>query len=112
MTSNIFKKKPAVPGTGYLRHRVDSSQLEMVGEWIVVEECLAEPLSKSGIFIAHLGTQTAIRGKIVRCGIAAELDDLKVGDEIIYEAWQGGRHDLGGKKVLVMSLQNVLCKVE
>ncbi len=111
MTSNLFRKKPPVPGTGYLRHNVDSAELDMVGEWIVVEECLAEPLTTSGIFIAHLGTQHGVRGKIVRCGIGAELDDLAVGDEIIYEEWQGGRHNLGGEKVLVMSLQNVLCKV-
>lgn len=111
MTS-LFKKPTPVPGTGYLRSKVRPDQLTMIGRWVVVEEIFEESETESGILIVRQGTQHAVRGRLLRCGPECELDDLKEGDEVFYEEWQGGRHSLDGAKVLVMSVEKIICKVD
>ena len=109
---SMFRKKPPVPGTGYLRSRVSPEELIMVGRWVGIKETFESPETESGILIARQGTQHVTRGRILRCGPEAGLDDLAEGDEVLYEEWQGGRHNFDGSKVLVMSLENIICKVE
>lgn len=109
---NPFSKRPPVVGAGYLRSSVRPEQLTMVGRWVVVEEVFEESETESGIIVVHQGTQNAVRGRLLRCGPECELDDLAEGDEVLYAEWAGGRNDLGGTRVLIMSLDKILVKVE
>lgn len=110
--SNLFRKRPPVPGIGYLRHSVDLERLLMVGRWIVVEEIFDEQEQPSGILVVGQGTPHTVRGRVLKAGPEAALDGLKVGEEVIYDEWQGGRHDLGGRRTLIMACDSVLCRVE
>lgn len=100
------------PGVGYMRHRVNPEQLTVIGQWLIIEEIFENSEQPSGIVIARQGTQTTVRGRILRAGPECAIDGLEEGDEVIYEQWAGGRHSLGGRNVLIMSVDRILCKVE
>lgn len=105
------RKKPKVPGIGYPRRMVDVDSFTAVGQWLVVEEIFEPREMSSGISIVRQGTATTVRGKVLRAGSECALDDVNEGDEIVFEQWSGGRHDLHGRNVLIMSIDSVLAKV-
>lgn len=87
--------------------------------WIAVREKLErEPsaaLAAVGFQFLNKGNATV--GEIVAVGPWAENDGLKKGDRIVYTEWQGGRWSFrGGEvddvRVLIMSVDDVLCIVE
>ena len=99
------------PGIGYMRHRVRPERLTVVGQWVIVEEIFEDLEQSSGIVIARQGTQTTVRGRVLRTGSECVLDEIEVGDEIIYERWAGGRHSLEGRNVLIISIDRILCRI-
>lgn len=99
------------PGIGYMRHRVSPEQLTVLGQWVIIEEIFEDPEQSSGIVIARQGTQTTLRGRVIKTGSECVLDEIEEGDEVIYEHWAGGRHSLGGHNVLIMSVDRILCRL-
>jgi co-chaperonin GroES (HSP10) len=105
-----------VPGAGYARQPVQLSELELVGQWLVVREEQPEPERPSGLVVVRQGTAHGVLGEVILAGAEAELEGLSAGDRIIYEEWAGGRWALKGEdgedvRVLVMSIDKVLALV-
>lgn len=88
--------------------------LELAPGYVAVIEEL-ERKSDSGIYIPPAGN--AKIGKIVKLG--NQREDVKVGDRIIYEEWQGGKWNFVNPerideevKCLIMGSEYILAKLE
>lgn len=95
---------------GYLRIPVELQRLEMYGTWVLVAEDLAEQVSASGL-VVNVGQKVTTIGRVLKVGSGVE-EDVREGDSIIYEQWQGGRWQFGDVNCLIMDVENILMIVE
>lgn len=105
-------KKFNVPGIGYAYTDMRLEDFAPVGDWVVVREQLDRPETESGIIVPSAKNTT--RGTVVATGVAS--GDFAVGDEIVFEEWQGGRwafrrDDGEVDRCLIMSADKILCVV-
>lgn len=105
-----------MPGVGYARQPMRLTELELVGQWIVVREDAADPVSAHGLVIVRQGTLHGVIGTVLLAGPEAGLEGVGAGDKVVYEEWAGGRWALKGNDgedvhVLIMSVDRVLALV-
>lgn len=81
-------------------------QMELYGTWVAVVEDLEEHVAPNGL-VSNVSKKATTVGRVLGVGVKVG-EDLRVGDTIVYEEWQGGRWDLGGQKCLIMDIENVL----
>lgn len=84
--------------------------LELYGTWVAVAEDLGEHVAPSGL-VSNVSRKATTVGRVLAVGVKV-AEDLRVGDTILYEEWQGGRWDIGGEKCLIMDIENVLVVLE
>lgn len=77
-----------IPNLGYRHTRILLEDFQATTHWLVLEEGLERP-NEYGVIIPDQKASTT--GKILACGPEAVAAGLSVGDEVIYEAWMGGR---------------------
>lgn len=94
---------------GYIRVPVELQRLEMYGSWVAVEEQLGEETRASGLTVP--AKQAATVGSVLRVGSGVG-EDVREGDTVLYEAWQGGRWSLGDVNCLIMGVDNILMVLE
>ena len=80
-------------------------QMELYGKWVAVEECLGEQTRASGL--VEIEKKAATVGRVLAVGVKV-AEDLRDGDTVLYEEWQGGRWQIGDQKMLIMDIENVL----
>jgi co-chaperonin GroES (HSP10) len=95
---------------GYTRIPVELRRMEMYGTWLLVAEDLAEQVSASGL-VVNVGKKATTVGRVLKVGSGVE-EDVREGDDIIYEEWQGGRWNIEDVDCLIMDIANVLAVVE
>ncbi len=84
-------------------------QMELYGTWVAVEENLKSHTRESGL--VELEKKATTFGRVLGVGVNV-AEDLRVGDFVLYEEWQGGRWDIGDQKLLIMDIENVLMIME
>ena len=95
---------------GYQRIPVELQRLEMYGTWVLVAENLEERQTASGL-VTNVGAKVTTEGHVLKVGFGVK-DDVQEGDSIIYEAWQGGRWNIGDENCLIMDVEHVLLVTE
>ena len=84
-------------------------RMELYGTWVAVEESLGSQTRESGL--VELEKKATTVGRVLGVGVKV-AENLRPGDIILYEQWQGGRWDIGDQKLLIMDIENVLMIVE
>ncbi len=85
-------------------------RMELYGSWVAIEEDLAESVALSGL-VTSVNKQATTIGRVLGVGVKV-AENLRPGDIVLYEQWQGGRWDIGDQKLLIMDIENVLIVVE
>ncbi len=85
-------------------------QMELYGQWVAVEEDLDMHVAPSGL-ATNVNRKATTVGRVLGVGVKVG-EDLRVGDTILYEEWQGGRWDIGDQRMLIMDIESVLVILE
>jgi co-chaperonin GroES (HSP10) len=102
-----------VPGIGYQWTGVRLTDFNPTSHWMVVREHLGRE-SQSHIVLPDAKNTTT--GTVIKVGTEPARAGINAGDVVLFEEWQGGRwafedEDGGQARVLIMSVDNVLCVV-
>ena len=89
---------------------VSIGELEFYGRWVAVREDLDEHVSESGL-ATNVNKKATTEGRVLAVGVAV-AEDLRAGDLVLYEAWMGGRWQIGDERCLIMDIENVLMVLE
>jgi len=86
----------------------DLEKIQLRGTWVAVKERLEERTRESGL--VEVAKKATTIGSVLAVG--TEVSELSPGDDIVYEAWEGGRWMLGDIPCLLMQLEHVLARIE
>jgi co-chaperonin GroES (HSP10) len=93
----------------YTRIPIDFATIALRNGWVAVEEELDERESKAGLVLPSKKQNTIGRVLLVGCSVK---EDVRPGDEVIYQAWEGGRWQFGeGQKCLLMDEDKILAVI-
>ena len=92
------------------------TKVEMTPERILVNQHVSDNVSKGGIVLPDQSSGKKLnRGTIINIGKITsenfEYPEMKIGDEIIFIPFGGSEVEIDGKKLLVISLQDVFMVV-
>lgn len=77
-----------------------------LGERVLVERTEVENKTASGIIIPDNAKEKPQTAKVVAIG--NKIEDLKVGDTIVFEEYRGSEIKLDGKDYLILNLENIM----
>jgi co-chaperonin GroES (HSP10) len=92
----------------YTRIPIEFGTIELRNQWVAVEEELDERESKAGLVLLSKKQNTI--GRVVAVGCSAK-EDVRPGDEVIYQSWEGGRWQFGDQKCLIMEEDKILAVI-
>ena len=92
----------------YTRIAATLDQMTLMNTLVAIREDLEERTSASGL--VTLEKQATTVGRVLSVGAKVE-EDICAGDLVLYEAWQGGRWQLGDDKMLIMDIDKVLAVI-
>lgn len=77
-----------------------------LGERVLVERTEVENKTASGIIIPDNAKEKPQTAKVVAVG--TKVEDIKVGDLIVFEQYRGAELKLEGKEYLVLNIENII----
>lgn len=77
-----------------------------LGERVLVERTEVENKTASGIIIPDNAKEKPQTAKVVAIG--NKIEDVKVGDTIVFEQYRGSEIKLDGKDYLILNLENIM----
>lgn len=77
-----------------------------LGERVLVERAEVENKTESGIFIPDNAKEKPQTAKVIAVG--TKVEDVKVGDIIVFEQFRGTEIKLEGKEYLILNIENVI----
>lgn len=77
-----------------------------LGERVLVERTEVENKTASGIIIPDNAKEKPQTAKVVAIG--NKIEDLKVGDTIVFEQYRGSEIKLDGRDYLILNLENIM----
>ncbi|WP_198306212.1 co-chaperone GroES [Arcobacter vandammei] len=77
-----------------------------LGERVLVERTEVENKTASGIIIPDNAKEKPQSAKVVAIG--SKVEDVKVGDVIIFEQYRGTEIKLEGSEYLILNIENIL----
>lgn len=77
-----------------------------LGERVLVERTQAETKTASGIYIPDNAKEKPQTAKVVAIG--NKVEDIKVGDVIVFEQYRGTEIKLDGVEYLILNIENVM----
>ncbi|AXK49254.1 co-chaperone GroES [Aliarcobacter trophiarum LMG 25534] len=77
-----------------------------LGERVLVERVEAENKTASGIIIPDNAKEKPANAKVIAIG--TKVEDIKVGDTIIFEQYRGTEIKIDGNDYLVLNVENIL----
>lgn len=92
----------------YTRIASTLDQMTLMNTLVAIREDLGERTSESGLVM--LEKQATTVGRVLAVGAKVE-EDIRAGDLVLYEQWQGGRWQLGDDKMLIMDIEHVLAVI-
>lgn len=92
----------------YTRIPIEFGTIELRNQWVAVEEELDERESKAGLVLPSKKQNTI--GRVVAVGSCVN-EDVRLGDSVVYESWQGGRWQFGDQKCLIMEEDQILAVI-
>ncbi len=92
----------------YTRIPIEFGTMELRNQWVAVEEELDERESKAGLVLPSKKQNTI--GRVLLVGSCAK-EDVRPGDEVIYQAWEGGRWQFGEQRCLMMEEDKILAVI-
>ncbi|MBP7742336.1 MAG: co-chaperone GroES [Aliarcobacter sp.] len=77
-----------------------------LGERILVKRAEVESKTASGIYIPDNAKEKPQTASVVAIG--TKVEDIKVGDTIVFEQYRGTEFKLDGQEYLILNLENVI----
>ncbi|GAB1467210.1 MULTISPECIES: co-chaperone GroES [Aliarcobacter] len=77
-----------------------------LGERVLVERTEVENKTASGIIIPDNAKEKPQTAKVIAVG--SKVEDVKVGDTIVFEQYRGTEIKLEGKDYLVLNVENII----
>ena len=77
-----------------------------LGKRVLVERLEDVKTTASGIIIPDNAKEKPLSGKVL--AVSVEVDDVKVGDQVVFAKYGGTEISLDGKSYLVLNLDDVL----
>ena len=77
-----------------------------LGERILVKRAEVESKTASGIYIPDNAKEKPQTPSVVAIG--TKVEDIKVGDTIVFEQYRGTEFKLDGQEYLILNLENVI----
>lgn len=77
-----------------------------LGERVLVERTEVENKTQSGIYIPDNAKEKPQTAKVVAVG--SKIEDVKIGDVVVFEQYRGTEIKIDGKDYLVLNLENVI----
>ena len=77
-----------------------------LGERILVKRAEVENKTASGIYIPDNAKEKPQTANVVAIG--TKVEDIKVGDTIVFEQYRGTEFKLDGQEYLILNLENVI----
>jgi chaperonin GroES len=77
-----------------------------LGERVLVERTEVENKTASGIIIPDNAKEKPQTAKVVAIG--NKIEDVKVGDTIVFEQYRGSEIKLDGRDYLILNLENIM----
>lgn len=77
-----------------------------LGERVLVERTEVENKTASGIIIPDNAKEKPQSAKVIAIG--NKVEDVKVGDTIVFEQYRGTEIKLEGKEYLILNIENVI----
>jgi chaperonin GroES len=94
------------------------TQLQPLGDRVVVKPAEAETQRASGIYVAETAREKPQRGTVVAVGPGRWEDgqvepmNVEVGDAVLFAKYSGTEFRLNDEDVLIMSQKDILAKVQ
>ncbi len=77
-----------------------------LGERVLVERTEVENKTASGIIIPDNAKEKPQTAKVIAVG--SKVEDIKVGDVVVFEQYRGSEIKLEGKDYLILNLENIM----
>ncbi len=77
-----------------------------LGERVLVKRAEVESKTASGIYIPDNAKEKPQTAKVVAIG--NKVEDVKVGDVIVFEQYRGTEFKLDGEEYLILNIENVI----
>lgn len=84
--------------------------IKPLGEGVVIRPTEVEEKTKSGLYLAKTASkEKPIFGEVIAIG---KVEDVKVGDKVIYSKYAGTEIEDGTDKILIIKLEDILAIIE
>ena len=77
-----------------------------LGERILVKRAEVESKTASGIYIPDNAKEKPQTAEVMAIG--TKVEDIKVGDTIVFEQYRGTEFKLDGQEYLILNIENVI----
>lgn len=77
-----------------------------LGERVLVKRAEVETKTASGIYIPDNATEKPQTAKVIAIG--SKVEEVKVGDTILFEQYRGTEFKLDGEDYLILNIENVI----
>lgn len=84
--------------------------IKPLGERVLIKQTEQEEVTKSGIVLPTASKEKPIIGEVLAIG--AKVEDIKVGNKVIFEKYSGTEVKDGDESYLILEKDNVLAIVE
>lgn len=75
---------------------------------VIVKPIEAETKTSSGILLAENAQKRMPIGKVI--GVGKQIEELKVGDTVIYPAYGAAEIEINGETILILKEEDILAK--
>ena len=88
-------------------------KIRPIGERVLVKPVKVEEKTASGIFLPGAGDKERPNmAEVIAIGKGEKLEDIKVGEKVVYSKFSGTEIKDGDEKYLVLNIEDILAIVE
>ncbi len=94
-------------------------KIKPLSDRVVIKRLEAQSVTAGGIIIPDASKEAPKEGKVVAVGDGKRIDDgtllkmsLKVGDHVLFTSYAGTEIEVSGDKLVIMSEEDVIGKLE
>ena len=89
-----------------MKTKLKKTSIEMLENRVLVKQSDPERKTASGIIIPDNAKEKPQTAKVIAVG--SKVEDVKVGDTIVFEQYRGTEIKLEGKDYLVLNVENII----